>query len=499
MKIVIVGGGTAGWITAAFLIKYTNFRDITLIESSNIPIIGAGEGSTGSLPWFINGTDPWPNDVVNELDFLKKVKGTPKIAITLKNWKGDGTKYYSPLAASRTRLNRIDTGFLGTILKYGNGNNASIGAYLLDNKLSPILNRNGRKIKDLIPYSYHFDGHEAGKYFKDICLKFGVKVIDSEVVDLAFDENAFLSNIKLSNGQKLNGDLFFDCSGFSRVLIGKTQNKWISFKDNLPTNSAIPFSKEISSKNVNFETLAETMNSGWMWQIPLQHRYGCGYVYCDEFQNFDKSVEELEKHLGNKIEPIKHIKFEAGRFDKTLNKNIIAIGLSSHFLEPLQATSIHIAINTLTLFVLHFLKTKDSLKSEVNENNFNKLINITIDDYRDLLQMHYLMGRCDTPFWKFVKNELVITDKNKELFEIAKYRIPNTLDFNPTHGAVGWGLWTHMIDNVGLFKKELIVEELKNYNKEAEAEREAYHVFETFNKLKNDIIPASEYFKYLKI
>jgi hypothetical protein len=109
------------------------------------------------------------------------------------------------------------------------------------------------------------------------------------------------------------------------------------------------------------------------------------------------------------------------------------------------------------------------------------------------------MGRCDTPFWKFVKNELVITDKNKELFEIAKYRIPNTLDFTPTHGAVGWGLWTHMIDNVGLFKKELIIQELKNYNKEAEAEREAYHVFETFNKLKNDIIPASEYFKYLKI
>jgi flavin-dependent dehydrogenase len=498
MKIVIVGGGTAGWITAAFLVKYTNFRDITLIESSNIPIIGAGEGSTGSLPWFVNG-DPWQNDLVNEIDFLRKTKGTPKIGITLKNWKGDGTTYYSPLSTTRTRLNRIDTAFLGTILKDGNGNHASLGSYLLENKLSPILKRNGKTISDTIPYSYHFDGNEAGKYFKNICLKFGVNVIDSEVSDCSFDENGYITKLNLTNHSELSADLFFDCSGFSRVLVKKLKNDWISFKNNLPTNSAIPFSREINSKVVNFETLAETMKSGWFWQIPLQYRYGCGYVYSDDFQTFDECVIEMEKHLGQKIEPIKNIKFEAGRYDKIWNKNVVAIGLSSHFLEPLQATSIHIAINTLTIFILHFLKTKNSIYSETNLNNFNKLINSTIDDYRDLLQMHYLMGRQDTPFWKLAKNELTITEKNKELFELAKYRIPNTLDFNQNHGAVGWGLWTHMLDNVGLFDKNLIVEELKNYNKEAEALLEANNVKNNFDKIKNDLISASEYFKYLKI
>lgn len=497
MKIVILGGGTAGWIAAASFLKSTTFRDVTVVESSKLPIIGAGEGSTGSLPWFINN-GKWPNNCVTERDFLRKTKGTPKLAINLKNWRGDNTNYYSTISASKTRANEIDTGFLGAILRYGRGDKSAIGVPLLENKMSPYLNKNGKIITDLIPYAYHFDGYEAGKYFKDVCLKFGMSVVDSELDTTQFDENGYLKSITLTNGQIIEGDLFIDCTGFNRALIGKTHSRWVSYKDNLPVNAAIPFATDINSRTVIFETLAETMDAGWHWKIPLQHRHGSGYVYCDAFQTYEQSLAEMEKHLGHTIDTHRNIKFECGRYDTIWNKNIVAVGLSSHFLEPLQATSIHISILTMHNLVLHFLKTKEAIKSDVNRNRFNDMVNRTIDDYRDLLQLHYLMGRNDTPFWKFAHNELKITDRNKDIIEISKYRTLNRFDFDAMHGTAGWGVWSHMANNAGLFHKEIIERELQNMGMLSEADIEGKDAYNIYNRMKNDLISMAELFKYLK-
>ncbi len=498
MKIVIVGGGTAGWVTAAMIYKYRTDIDVTVIESSKLPIIGAGEGSADSLTWFIN--ESWPNDVVTEMDFLKKTKATPKLAIKLKNWKGDGSVLYSPITPSATASLPIDKLFLASILKYGKSDKASFNSWLLDNNLSTFDKKYKKVSPQIANHAYHFDGHCVGQYFKEVCLKFGVNIIDSEVNDLFFDEKENLKSIKLSNGNTIESDLWIDSSGFNRVLMGKTNNKWISYKEQLPVNSAIPFSTDINSQIVRFETLAETLNSGWLWKIPLQHRHGCGYVYCDAFQNYDESLKELNQKLNTNIEPIKHIKFDCGRYENSWYKNIVSIGLSSHFLEPLQATSIHIAIFTATNLILHSLKDKETIFDEANVKGFNRRVNVVIDDYKDLLQMHYLAGREDTPFWKFIKNEIKVSDANKERIEISKFRLLNNLDVCTEHGTGGWGVWSHIFDNAGLFKKEMVQKELERLRKLNDGDLQLQNMVSFFNnKLKFDLLSSADFFKYLKL
>ncbi len=176
MKIVIVGGGTAGWITAAMFVKYTTDYDVTVIESTKIGIIGAGEGSTGTLPWFIR--DKWPDNSINEIDFLRKTKGTIKLGINLVDWKGDGTQIYSPFHGSPTDTQSVDTAFLGSILKYNRGDLASIHSWMLKDKLTTFRKEGTRIVQHFQNHSYHFDGVEVGKFFKEWCTKRGVKHID---------------------------------------------------------------------------------------------------------------------------------------------------------------------------------------------------------------------------------------------------------------------------------------------------------------------------------
>ena len=440
MKIVIVGGGTAGWITAAMWIKETIGHDITVVESSKIGIIGAGEGSTGSMPWFIR--DKWPDNIVNEIDFLKKTKATLKMAIRMKNWKGDGTSYYSPFHGSPTDGHPIDTAMLGSILKYGRSDYASLHSWMLDDGLTTFRKVNGRIVQGFENHSYHFDGVEVGKYFKDICVKRGVKVIDSVVDDLTFDDTEFLKSVKLTNGETIEADMWFDCSGFAKVLMGKTKNKWISYKNHLPCNSAITFSDDISSKTVRFETLSETMNAGWMWKIPLQQRHGCGYVYCDEYQTYEESLAEIEAKVGRKITPLNHIKFEAGKYEKIWYKNIACIGLSGHFLEPLQATSINSTIVQMNLLKAQFIRTSISnTKNDINRNKYNEHIGNMVDDFKDLIQMQYMTDREDTEFWKYCKYELPKTDFVKYILDASKYRTIGSLDFKEYFGGAGWAVW----------------------------------------------------------
>ena len=497
MKIVIVGGGSAGWIAATCLIKLSGYRDITVIDSSKIPTIGAGEGSTGSLPYLVN--ELWPDGTSGTQDFFTKTKCIPKLALTLKNWKGDGTSYYSTISPSQTKEFPIDSMFLGSIIKYGIGYKSSLSSWILEDNNSSYNKKTKSTDFVLAGYGYHVDADELGKYFKKKCLTFGVNMIDSEVTETVFDDNENLKSINLSNGSNIEADLWIDATGFSRVLMGKTKNKWISYKDELPVNSAIPYRLDISSRTVKFETLAETMSSGWMWKIPLQHRYGCGYNYCDSFQNYDDALNEIKRKVGGAITPLNDIKFDAGRYENILHKNILAVGLSSHFLEPLQATSIHISITTMTHLLTHFVKDNKDEIPQFIINRFNKKMGDVIDDYKDLIQFHYLAGRDDTPFWKFVQNELKISDKNKYYLDIAKYRSLNIYDIDHIGGTGGWQVWSHILDNAGMFKKEWVINELKFSHKLDDAYSKIKEVEDMYKKIKPDLATAQEIFKILKL
>ena len=496
MKVVIVGGGTAGWIAAAMLLKYTTDADVTVIESSQIGIIGAGEGSTGTLPWFIR--DAWPDNSINEIDFLRKTKGTLKLGIRLQNWKGDGSYMYSPFHGSPTDTQSVDTTFFGSIIKHNRGDYSSLHSWLMDDKMTTYRKDfNGRYTPAFTNHSFHFDGVEVGKFFKEWCTKRGVKHIDSEVEDVSFDEREYLQSVKLKNGETIESNFWFDCSGFSRVLMSKTKNKWISYKDYLPTNTAIPFSTDVNSRTVKFETLAHALDAGWMWKIPLQHRNGCGYVFCDGFTNENKAVDEVQKLLGHDIDPIKTIKFEAGRYDKIWYNNIVSLGLSSHFLEPLQATSIHIMIVSAANLIFHYLKGE--IPYYEDRTKYNSMVNNMIDDYADLIQMHYLTGRQDTPFWKFITNEIKLTEKNRYIKNLSKFRLPTTFDVSQGHGTAGYPIWCHILDNSGCYDRDIMKDELNHFGKWQESINQMESMERQYKKIKPELVSYEEFFKYLKI
>jgi hypothetical protein len=168
-----------------------------------------------------------------------------------------------------------------------------------------------------------------------------------------------------------------------------------------------------------------------MWQIPTQERYGCGYVYSNKFITDEQAHKELEETTGRKIDKFRIIPFEPGRCERTWVGNVLAIGLSSHFLEPLEATSIHITCSTLEAFCSSCLHhTKEKTLTDFNINLFNKNFAETIDDYRDLIQMHYITKREDSEFWKYMKYELEISDRNKEVLNLCKMRVPSFKDFS---------------------------------------------------------------------
>jgi tryptophan halogenase len=495
MKIVIVGGGTAGWLTAAMFVKYTKDSDVIVIESSKIGIIGAGEGSTGTLPWLIR--DMWPDNSINEIDFLRKTKGTIKLGINLVNWKGDGTQIYSPFHGSPTDTKSIDTAFFGAIMKYNRGDMASMHSWMLNDKLTTFRKQNGRIVQGFQNHSYHFDGVEVGNFFREWCTKRGVKHIDSEVENTKFDEREYLESVSLSNGQTIESNFWFDCSGFARVLMSKTRNKWISYKEHLPCNTAIPFSTDVSSKTVKFETEAHAREAGWSWKIPLQHRHGNGYVFCDGFTNEDKAIQELEKKLGHKVEPIKTIKFDPGRYSEPWYNNIVAVGLSQNFLEPLQATSIHTTIISVATLLFHYLKGEVPYFKDRIE--YNKLIGMAIDDYKDFIQMHYLTGRNDTPFWKFITNELKLSDKNDYLKNVSKFRTITPFDIEQSHGTAGYPLWCHILDNSGCYERDIIKMEMAHYGNESEIMNEINKLKLQYTNVKSNLVSNEELFKYLKL
>jgi len=468
MKIVIVGGGTAGWLAASAFVASEIRRtetglpkklDIKVIESEDIPIIGAGEGSTGILSNWID--KKLANLGVNEIDFLYNTNATLKLGIKFKDWKHKGHQYLSPIQPTETTNYNIDLDLM-SFATFGEYHNASAAGYLMANEYSCY-----RRNKGLLPINaYHFDAHKVGQYFKEKCIPNGVQHIKGTINQLNINkENGFLKSVNIKEtGEKIEADIWIDASGFSKVLIGNMDSGWVSYKEQLPTNAAIPYLFE-HDDNVLAETLAWAQPNGWMWQIPTQERYGCGYVYSDNFTTYDKAVEELIQNTGRKIEPIRNLKFEAGRVEKFWNKNVISIGLSSGFLEPLQATSIHSTLVQIDLFAYHYFHSDlENIDFNSSPTIYNNTIGKMWDDFRDLLQIHYVTQREDSQFWKYCKYELQKTEKVKHILDICKKRSPSAWDFELYHGAATWGVWCWTIYGLDLVDKDIVEKTLINYS-----------------------------------
>lgn len=475
MKIGIIGGGTAGWLTAAFFellntsdkgrVKNLKF-DVTVIESEDIPIIGAGEGSTGILADSINGS--LQSIGVNNLDFLYETGATSKLGINFKDWNGVGTQFYSPLQPTPSATMNMDIYMLAFKV-----HSLPHQACLLGNLMERGLTTYKKDDKFTIgASSFHFDAHKVGEYFKKICIGRKTKHILGEVIKLNKNsETGYLNSVCLKDGSIFEADFWIDCSGFAKVLINEMGGGWKSYSNNLPVNNALPYLHNFEdNEDVRAETLAWAQPNGWMWQIPTQDRYGCGYVYSDMFTNAERALDELQKNTNRKIDPIRNIKFDVGRLENFWVKNVAAIGLSSGFLEPLQATSIHTTIVQINM-LLNVLDNKEFMEYKYNSWQYNNYIRKIYDDNRDLLQIHYCNKRDDSEFWRFCQNELEQTDKVKFVKEVSKYRPPTFMEFPTEYGGSSWGVWGWSVFGLDLVNKETAFRTLRKYSLEYEANK----------------------------
>ncbi len=434
MNVVIVGGGTAGWSAALAFSQYKKYN-ITVIASKEIPIIGVGESTTGLFLDLIKNN-------FDELDFIKQTGSSYKIGIKHVNWLNGNDYFNSPLGYDIKDYDYYRLYHIAENKKF-----TSIQSALMENNQLPFVN--GLPI-EIHHKAYHLDTFKTGQYIKEQLLKQNkVKHIEDTVVQVNKNENGYIKNLITKNNQQIEGNLYIDCSGFKRLLSNHIPFK--DYKDNLLVNKAISF--HVKNKTIKNYTQATALKHGWIWEIPLQHRTGCGYVFCDKFITDEEAVKEIEQYVGDKIEIQKIISFNSGRLEKAFNKNVLTVGLSTAFVEPLEATSIHMSIFQIN----YYLNNTDNF----NEESYNRDISNYWDNIRDFIILHYRSTRNDTEFWKEASSDKRLSNNLKSMLDIWKHRPPKDEDYGLfSKLALGNTLWLQILLGMNLLDKNMVKRDL---------------------------------------
>lgn len=455
MRIVIVGGGTAGWLAAALLVKqYPTVHQVTIIESTKIGIIGVGEATTG------NFTDVLVHDLrelgVKHDEFIVETGSALKYGIKHVNWNKDGSSYFAPIDGSVTADQSMDQLFayaLGYLGKDALTSISTMGHWYDKDKSNFDISKQFLKHT----HALQVDAMLVGKYLrKHVLNKSTAKHIDSEVQEVNLNERGYIKSVSLSNGETVEGDMFIDCSGFARVLMKKLESKWNSYSKHLPVNSAFPFMMKYSEGERPVPYISATaQSSGWAWSTSLLDRTGNGYIFDDHFITAEKAQEEIETRLGKKIEPLKLFKFDTGRQENAWVKNCVAIGISYAFLEPLESTSIHSTIVQIKNFLDYLRPTFEDTDNDGSRAFYNQRTAKSYDDLVNFLVLHYMGGRTDSEFWRYIATGATRTDFVNNLIEMCKSRMPSISDFQGYHGSAGWPLYSYVLAGTGILTKEV--------------------------------------------
>ena len=497
MKITIVGGGTAGWLAALMIKKVQGAsHDVTVIESSKIGIVGAGEGSTGYLTDIIQNNS-WDYGC-DEEDFLRETNATIKLGIKHKEWKALDHEYIAPIDGAAVGTVGTDYMLLNAVLNDLPPHMSSDNGMFIENNMSSFYHEDGL-IHNTSGHAYHFDAHLVGKYFKKVCGD-DVKHIDAQVVDINIESNGNVEYAQLDNGQKIYSDFFIDASGFARIF-GKALNiDWVSYAKHLPVNTAMPFLlPHEKGKKIEPLTTAWAQKAGWMWQIPTQDRYGCGYVFDSNFVSNEQAQIEIEQKLGVEIEPIRFLKFETGRAEKLWFKNVLSVGLAAAFAEPLEATSIHSTIIQLHTFIFDYLKdTKEDTCNTGMINVYNRRMTKMYDDYKDFLSIHYITQRTDSEFWRWIQTGELLPEKVLDYLEIQKTKILHPNDFDQYYGYAGASLYNWIMVGLGFIDKNLAKKELDFYDQGSIAKEVWKLNVNSFNERKSGMIDNTDFVLNIK-
>lgn len=417
-KIVILGGGSAGWMSAATLIRTFPGKDIVLVESPDVSSVGVGEST-------IAGIRGWVKYIgIDETEFFRDTSATYKMSIKFTDFykKGDGGFHY-PFGHPQFELGRnphLDWNMKKyffpdtTVTDYVECLFPSSALFLNQkfswNTLGEFDSYNPDR--DL---AYHFDAVKFGLWLRDkYCIPAGVEHIQGTVTSVNTNEDG-VESLVLSDGTVIEGDLFVDCTGFKSMLLGEALNEpFTSWNDILPNNNAVachlPYKDK--EKEMQLYTNCTALGNGWVWNVPLWSRIGTGYVYSDKFTTYEDAVEEFKQHLmsDDMIVPrtreevdaltFRNVPFRVGMYERTFVKNVVAIGLSAGFIEPLESNGLY-SVHEFLLRLIDVLRYKEIPQAYVDMYNVRvKYLFTTFSKF--ISQHYYLSHRDDTPYWKHV-------------------------------------------------------------------------------------------------
>ena len=454
-NIVIVGGGTAGWLAAMMLSDVAGRRKtgtkVTVVESSKIGVIGVGEGSTAVFRQMLRHFG------LDEAEFLRETGATIKYGIRHRDWRRLGHSYDGPiddphLVAGSVPLDSYAVAAGRPVAE------AHLFQHLLRGRKAPVAMKDGRQVAaGPFHHAYHFDQALVGAWLRRKAR--GITLIDDQVTGVERGA-AGIAALTLESGQRVAGDFFLDCTGFRRRLVGDLGAEWLSYGDVLPVNRAMPFWVDLKDgEEIDPCTLAWAQKSGWLWWIPTQGRYGAGYVYSDAHCTPDQAKAEIEAALGHEIHPRNDIRIDAGRLKAAWIGNCVALGLASSFLEPLEATSIHGTIVQM-MMLAEWLGQGDGAA------RYNAAVAGQVDDFRDFIRLHYVSERRDTAFWQDVAGSHPAVVKDR--LALWQGRMPVAADFPrfpPGLEHLGLAhvqeqLYVPVLDGLGLLNRDAAMAEM---------------------------------------
>mgnify|MGYP001819776839 FL=1 len=423
-KIVIAGGGTAGWMAAALLSKTMGkVLDITLVESEEIGTVGVGEATIPPLVTYLRLLK------MKEQDFMAATQATFKLGISFENWKDVGEKYFHSFGTTGT--DHWTAGFQHFWLKdRDRGSKSEYGDYCLE-LVAAREGKFGHLPKQGLNYAFHLDATLFARLLRQFSEALGVRRLEGKIQEIdTHPETGYVTSLKMESGQVVEGDLFIDCTGFRGLLIEQAlKTGYEDWTHWLPCDRALALQTESMIEPVPY-TRAIAHSAGWQWRIPLQHRVGNGLVFSSQYMDEDKARDHLLKNIvGGHLGKPRLLKFITGRRLKNWNRNVIALGLASGFVEPLESTSIHLIqqglIRLMQLFPHEGIK-----QSDINE--YNKHSQLEIEYIRDFIILHYkLTNRHDTPFWRYCRDLDIpdtLADRMRLFRETARvYRVREDL------------------------------------------------------------------------
>ncbi len=465
-KIVIVGGGSSGWMSAAALIKYFPNLNITLVESKNIPTIGVGESTTATMKHFING-----HLGIKDEDFLSGVDGIYKMAVKFTDFRyeGDGGFYYP---FGKPELGGLDPFGLEAwdIVKTFNPEipqedfiKSLFSTYELfnNNKINDNESKQFGNYNPKIERGYHLNANKLGTWLKDnYCLPKGVNHVFADIIDVVSDDDG-IQSLKLSDGNSIDGDFFIDCSGFKSILLSKIMKPtFVDLSHALPNNRAwaTPILYKNKEKEMIPYTSSTALKNGWAWYTPIWSRIGNGYAYCDKFVTPEEALSEFKEYLLSDKVPIKltkeevdllpffELKMNAGYYKESMVKNVAAIGLSGGFLEPLEGTGLYFVTEAL-LSLVRVLKRNNQFSRDA----FNKYMERLYDEWCAGLSIFYAQtDREDSLYWKTIKNKTFFPEKNNFVFNKYMERGISDCVYDRNY----FDLWSAVIHGTDFFNRD---------------------------------------------